>query len=212
LLLSGGALGTPSSGTLTNATGLPISTGVAGLASGVLSFLQAPTSANLAAAVTDETGSGSLVFKSEFANQGGLLLRRVILSTPQTVAFGAAAIRPFGTFNLEANKTYKFEVYLPVTAANSGRAAHSLEGVTNNSYKSYQSTHNISAECAATNTSNLASFGLQAATSTVVSKVTGIIRTTGAGTFWHNFACDQGNPSGTATVRAGAYFEIYEIA
>jgi lysophospholipase L1-like esterase len=35
LLLSGGALGTPSSGTLTNATGLPISTGVAGLGSGV---------------------------------------------------------------------------------------------------------------------------------------------------------------------------------
>jgi hypothetical protein len=61
LLLSGGALGTPSSGTLTNATGLPISTGVAGLGSGVATFLATPTSANLAAAVTDETGSGSLV-------------------------------------------------------------------------------------------------------------------------------------------------------
>ena len=58
----GGALGTPSSGTLTNATGLPISTGVSGLGSGVATFLATPSSANLATAVTDETGSGSLVF------------------------------------------------------------------------------------------------------------------------------------------------------
>ena len=56
------ALGTPSSGTLTNATGLPISTGVSGLGSGVATFLATPSSANLAAAVTDETGSGALVF------------------------------------------------------------------------------------------------------------------------------------------------------
>lgn len=56
------ALGTPSSVVLTNATGLPISTGVSGLGTGVATFLATPSSANLAAAVTDETGSGSLVF------------------------------------------------------------------------------------------------------------------------------------------------------
>jgi hypothetical protein len=56
------ALGTPSSATLTNATGLPISTGVSGLGANVATFLGTPSSANLAAAVTDETGSGSLVF------------------------------------------------------------------------------------------------------------------------------------------------------
>lgn len=61
-VVNGGALGTPSSGTLTNATGLPVSTGISGLGSGVATFLATPSSANLASAVTDETGSGSLVF------------------------------------------------------------------------------------------------------------------------------------------------------
>lgn len=56
------ALGTPSAAVLTNATGLPISTGVSGLATGVATFLGTPSSANLANAVTDETGSGALVF------------------------------------------------------------------------------------------------------------------------------------------------------
>lgn len=55
-------LGTPSAATLTNATGLPISTGVSGLGTGVATFLATPSSANLASAVTDETGSGPLVF------------------------------------------------------------------------------------------------------------------------------------------------------
>ena len=55
------ALGTPSAAVLTNATGLPVSTGVAGLGTGVATFLATPSSANLAAALTDETGTGSLV-------------------------------------------------------------------------------------------------------------------------------------------------------
>ena len=53
VLYSGGALGTPSSATLTNATGLPVSTGISGLGTGIATFLATPTSANLASAITD---------------------------------------------------------------------------------------------------------------------------------------------------------------
>jgi hypothetical protein len=55
-------LGIPQSGTLTNCTGLPVSTGISGLGTGVATFLATPSSANLRSAVTDETGTGALVF------------------------------------------------------------------------------------------------------------------------------------------------------
>jgi hypothetical protein len=59
---AGAILNTPASVTLTNATGLPIATGVSGLGTGIATFLATPSSANLIAAVTNETGTGSLVF------------------------------------------------------------------------------------------------------------------------------------------------------
>jgi hypothetical protein len=55
-------LGTPTSGTLTLCTGLPVTTGISGLGANVAAFLATPSSANLAAALTDETGTGANVF------------------------------------------------------------------------------------------------------------------------------------------------------
>ena len=53
-------LGTPASGTLTNCT-IPVA-GISNLGTNVGTFLITPTSANLRAALTDETGTGGAVF------------------------------------------------------------------------------------------------------------------------------------------------------
>ena len=54
-------LGTPASGNLSNCTALPLAS-VTGLGTGVATFLATPSSANLAAALADETGGNALVF------------------------------------------------------------------------------------------------------------------------------------------------------
>jgi len=85
------ALGTPASGVATNLTGLPISTGVSGLGSGVATFLGTPSSANLASAVSDETGSGALVF----ANSPTLVTPT--LGTPASATLTNATGLPIST-------------------------------------------------------------------------------------------------------------------
>jgi hypothetical protein len=86
VVLNGGALGTPSSGTLTNATGLPIATGVSGLGTGIATFLATPSSANLASAVTDETGTGALVFAGSPTFTGTANFASISTSANVTIA------------------------------------------------------------------------------------------------------------------------------
>jgi hypothetical protein len=54
-------LGTPSALTLTNATGLPVATGISGLGSNVATFLATPSSANFASMISDEIGTGNVL-------------------------------------------------------------------------------------------------------------------------------------------------------
>lgn len=58
---TGGALGTPSSGNLSNCTNYPLAQ-LTGAGAGVLTFLATPSSANLYSALTTKTGSGTAVF------------------------------------------------------------------------------------------------------------------------------------------------------
>jgi hypothetical protein len=153
-VVNGGALGTPSSATLTSATGLPLSTGVTGtlpvanggtgitsLGTGVATWLGTPTSANLISAVSDETGSGSLVFATS-----PTLVTPVITqgqSTPTfttnayTLVAGDAGLvlaasngATAGTINIPTDATTNFAIGTQITILNVGTGLITVQATT----------------------------------------------------------------------------------
>jgi hypothetical protein len=118
------ALGTPASGVLTNTTGLPISTGVDGLGTGVATFLATPSSSNLAAAVTGETGSGALVFATSptlvtpdigVASGTSLTLTGNLTVQGTTTTIDSTTIAIQNAFVFEGTTADGFETTLQVT-------------------------------------------------------------------------------------------------
>lgn len=99
LVAQGGALGTPSSGTLTNCTGLPVATGISGLGSGVATFLATPSSANFASAVTGETGSGAVVF----ATSPSLTTPNIGAATGMSLSLSGSGLNPLTTTSTDAS-------------------------------------------------------------------------------------------------------------
>lgn len=105
-------LGTPASGTLTNCSGLPISSGVSGLGSGVATFLGAPSSANLRSALTDKTGTGNTVFSnsptfddditlgSQGSTQGAVILTNTAAGSYETTIKSSNSATVAWTFTL----------------------------------------------------------------------------------------------------------------
>lgn len=87
---SGGALGTPSSGTLTNCTELPVSTGISGLGTGVATAL----AVNIGSAGAAVTNGGALGTPSSgtLTNCTGLPLAGVTDSTTEALGVGSLEV------------------------------------------------------------------------------------------------------------------------
>jgi hypothetical protein len=131
LTTSGGPV--TSSGTITLAGTLAVAnggTGITSLGSGVATFLGTPSSANLAAAVTDETGTGALVF----ANSPTLVTPA--LGTPAsgvvTNLTGTASININGTVGATTASTGAFTTLSASGAITPSQTAGIVGTTTNN--------------------------------------------------------------------------------
>jgi len=131
-------LGTPASGTLTNTTGFPVAN-LAGAGTGVLTFLATPSSANLASALTDETGTGVAVFNNSptFADDitigvagsatGSILMKgttsgTVTIKTADaagtwTLTSKIAGVSKTATVSLSASIGTEYKIYFKVGAS-----------------------------------------------------------------------------------------------
>lgn len=119
-LFSGGALGTPSAATLTSATGLPISTGVSGLGTGIATALGATP-----------TGSGSIVLATSPTVTG--LSTNTLTSTVATgtAPFTVASTTNVANLNASTLGGATFAIPGPIGSTTPSTGAFTTETVTN---------------------------------------------------------------------------------
>lgn len=115
--LSGGG----TSGTVTVSLSTPVSvanggTGITSFGTGVATWLGTPSSANLAAAVTDETGSGALVFGTS-PTITGLIYTQTILTPSFSANAYTLAIGDQGDILLASNGATAGTVNIPTNAS-----------------------------------------------------------------------------------------------
>lgn len=146
-----GLTGGGSSGSVTVSLSTPVSvanggTGISSFGSGVATWLGTPSSANLAAAVTDETGSGALVFGTSPTITGATLGDAVIrqsLVTPSfttnayTLALGdqgdillASNGATAGTISIPTNASVAFPVGTQITVIQTGSGQLTIQAAT----------------------------------------------------------------------------------
>ena len=145
--LSGG--GTSGSVTLSLSTPVSVANGGTGITSfgtGIATWLGTPSSANLAAAVTDETGSGALVFGTSPTISGGTFSDAVIRQPLATPTFSANAYTlalsdqgdillasngsTAGTISVPTNATVAFPTGTQITIIQTGSGQLTISATT----------------------------------------------------------------------------------
>jgi hypothetical protein len=110
----GQRLGTPISGNLINCTGYVISpSNITGLGTGVATFLGTPSSANLRAALTDETGTGAAVFGTSPTITTPLIVGRTPTNSTVTISNASPGVVTWNSHGLTAGTP----VYFTTTGA-----------------------------------------------------------------------------------------------
>jgi len=131
---------------LAYATGSIAVGNITGLGTGVATFLATPSSANLASAVTDETGSGALVFGTSPTISGATLTNAVITQPLVTPTFSTNAYTlqltdqgdillasngaTAGTINIPTNGTVAFPTGTQITIIQTGAGQLTIQATT----------------------------------------------------------------------------------